>query len=137
MPCRSRLGLLPHLGTKRNLTNRHIPFNNLIYPNIKPWLRSSVSPVAISSIATAPPHALYTYSGVIHPKSMEHDRASFSMNSLKRETTSSISLQYICFRQRLIPPILHFYNYGSTLQRPKRVPLSDWYIERHHRPIRT
>lgn len=56
------------------------PQNISYYLKKTPCLRISLSPDSISSSGTCPPHILYTYSDVIHPKSIEHERASFSMN---------------------------------------------------------
>lgn len=52
----------------------------------------SSSPIAISSIATLPPHILYTYSGVTHPKSIEQDRASSSRKSRSLEIITGFIL---------------------------------------------
>lgn len=42
----------------------------------------ALNAIVISSIDTDPPYILNTYNGVIHPKSIEQDRAALSMNSI-------------------------------------------------------
>ena len=48
----------------------------------------------MSLSGTCPPHILYTYCGVIHPKSMEPERASFSINSRSLSVIISIFLSH-------------------------------------------
>lgn len=60
-------------------------YNHFLH-GIIPCFRNSESPLSISSIEYWPPNILYTYSGVTHPKSMEHDLASFSSNSRNRSS---------------------------------------------------
>lgn len=84
---------------------------------------------AISSIATVPPQDLYTYSGVSHPKSMEHERASYSINIFNLSISSALFI--ICniaftslfsptsqrFRKVLASSSKHF-EYAYTLPTP-------------------
>ena len=82
-------------------------FNEALYAHnssFKQTLRASL----ISSSEYSPPNILCTYSGVTHPKSMEHDLASSSKKLRKRSTNS-------------ILPLLH--NHPKSLQdQPEIIP---------------
>ena len=51
-------------------------------------MRTSFNAASISSSGTVPPHIRYTYSAVMQPGSIEHDRASDSRNPLILSTNS-------------------------------------------------
>lgn len=54
----------------------------------------SLNAASISLRGTFPPHIRFTYSGVIPPISIEHDRHSSSINCFKRSTTLFFSISH-------------------------------------------
>lgn len=66
------------------------PQNISYYLKKTPCLCISLSPDSIPSSGTRPPQERNTYSGVTHPKSIEHERASLSINSCNFKLISCI-----------------------------------------------
>ena len=89
---------------------------------MNPCFLISVSPLSMSSIEYCPPHDLYTYSGVTHPKSIDPDRASSSRNSRKRETISSILHRDECLTSILPILLILPFIYHRRLNHLHRMP---------------